>query len=56
MSISPSQEQRLERLIEQYESRSFDNPMRTDELMELRWLAVQAYKDQRKQIATMRGG
>lgn len=51
MSISHSQEARLVELIERYES-SMD--MTTAELQELRYLAVQAYKEQRKQLAMMR--
>lgn len=52
MSISSSQEDKLVKLIEKYES-TMD--MTTDELQELRYLAVQAYKEQRKQLAMMRG-
>ena len=56
MSISGSQEQRLEELIAKYEQPFFYGHMDTTEIKELRWLAVQAYKEQRKQIAMMRGG
>jgi len=53
MSISNSQEARLIELIGWYES-SMDD-MTTAELRELRYLAVRAYKEQRKQLAMMRG-
>lgn len=54
--ISGSQEDELIELIERYEGRSSNKePLRTDELMRLRWLAVQAYKEQRKQLGMMRG-
>lgn len=56
--ISHTQEKRLEELIEKYEA-SFVNsttaPMATNELMELRWLAIKAYKEQKKQLGMMRG-
>lgn len=50
--ISSSQEDRLVKLIEMYET---SMNMTTDELQELRYLAIQAYKEQRKQLASMRG-
>lgn len=51
MSISSSQEDKLVKLIKKWESTGVD----MDEANELINLAVEAYKDQRKQLASMRG-